>query len=201
MQIFDFGFWKVHARLYPVFFLGRFFVGVSTLSLIIYAQNLLVFVCTFMEYYGHLTYLFTILFFAASFGRGTFLRKFNWDKKTTWKKILPPISTNPYTRANLRMYVWPVSKWPIPNYTWRDKNTNFWMSVCACPFYFFFGGPANGVKRIEPPDASGMQRDPWYSTRNSDFFIKKIFLKKAPWIMTLQIMITVLCFSANKLHE
>ena len=68
MQIFDFGFWKVHARLSPVFFLGRFFVGVSTLSLIIYTQNLLVFVCTFMKYYGHLTYLFTILFFAASFG-------------------------------------------------------------------------------------------------------------------------------------
>ena len=68
MQIFDFGFWIVHARLYPVFFLGRFFVGASTLSLIINTQKLQVFLCTFMEYYGHLTYLFTILFFAASFG-------------------------------------------------------------------------------------------------------------------------------------
>ena len=139
MQNFDFGIWKVHARLSPVFFLGRFFVGVSTLSLIIYTQNLLVFVCTFMEYYGHLTYLCTILFFAANFGflGALFFENLIEIKKTTWKKILSPISTNPYTRANLRMCVWPVSKWPIPNYTWKDKNTNFWMSVCACPFYFF----------------------------------------------------------------
>ena len=124
----------------------KVFCGCDTLSLIIYTKNLLVFVSTFMEYYGHLTYLFIIYhpILCGQFWifRGTFLRKFNWDKKTTWKKILPQISTNPYTRANLRMCVWPVSKWPIPNYTWRDKNTNFWMSVCACPFYFFFWWPS-----------------------------------------------------------
>ena len=61
MHIFDYGFWKVHARLSPVFFLGRFFVGVSSLSLIIYTQNLLTFVGTAMENYGHLTYLCIIL--------------------------------------------------------------------------------------------------------------------------------------------
>ena len=61
MHIFDCGFWKFHSRLSPVVFLGRFFVGVSSLSIIIYTQNLLTFVGTAKENYGHLTYLFIIL--------------------------------------------------------------------------------------------------------------------------------------------
>ena len=68
MQTFDFGFWKLHARHSPVFFQGRFFVVVSSLSLIIYTLNLLIILCTFIVYSVHLTYLCTILFFAAIFG-------------------------------------------------------------------------------------------------------------------------------------
>ena len=68
MQTFDFGFWKLHARLSPVLFQGRFFVVVSSLSLIIYTLNLLIVLCTFIVYCVHLTYLCTILFFAAIFG-------------------------------------------------------------------------------------------------------------------------------------
>ena len=77
-----------------------------------------------------------------------------------------------------------------------DQNINFLMSVCAYPFHFsfFFSGLANGVKRVKHPDVSGMQRGPWYSTRNSDFFIKKVLKRKAHWIMTVRIIITVLWF-------
>ena len=57
------------------------------------------------------------------------------------------------------------------------QNTHFWMCVCVCVlvhFTFILGGPANGVKRVELRDASGMQRGPWYSTRYNDFFIKNV---------------------------
>ena len=76
MQIFDFGFWKVHARLSPVCFLGRFFVGVSSLSLIIYRLNLLVFVSTFVILWALNIFMYHH-FLRGQFWifRGTFLRK------------------------------------------------------------------------------------------------------------------------------
>ena len=101
------------------------------------------------------------------------------------------MSTYPYTRANLSMCVWPVSKCQIIDGGQKHK----FLDVCVClsiSLFFFLSGPANGVKRVKPRDVSGMQRGPWYSTRNSDFFIKKVLKRKAHWIMTLQIIITVL---------
>ena len=108
MQTFDFGFWKLHTRLYPVFFQGRFFVVVSSLSLIIYTLNL------FIVLFPFLAAIFEIL-------ETLFLKNLIEIEKPLEKKILPQISTHtyPYTRANLRMFVWPVSKWPILNYRWR----------------------------------------------------------------------------------
>ena len=115
-------------RLSPVFFLGRFFVGVSSLSLIIYTQNLLVFLGIFMEYYGHLTYLCTILFFAASFG---FLGTLFFEN---FMKIKKPLEKNYYLR-------------------FRPTSILELISECVCstfqngPFPIIDGGTATSIFR------------------------------------------------------
>ena len=133
-----------------------------------------------MEYYGHLTYLCTILFFAASFG---FLGALFFEN---FIKIKKPLEKNYYLRFRPTSILELISECvcstfqngPFPII---DGGTATSIFRCLCVivhFTFFFGGPAKGEKRVEPRDASEMQRGPWYSTRSSEFFIKKVYIKK-----------------------
>ena len=99
MLTFDFGLWKHHAHLSPVFFQGRFLVGVNSLRLIFYTLNLLSVLCTFMVYCVHLTYLCTILFIADIFGfsETIFLENLIEIQKELEIKLLPQISFYLYT--------------------------------------------------------------------------------------------------------
>ena len=60
--------------------------------------------------------------------RGRFFEKFIGMKNSQRKKSLLQNSSYSHIR-DLRMCVWPVSKWPISKSMRGDKNRNFWVCV------------------------------------------------------------------------